>query len=825
MRGLSLATIALTVAVLPAGVVAQTTQADVAPPVNTAAEFPRFVELDDGTLIMHEPQIESWEDFERVTGRVAVEAMLEGEAGVVLGTAEFAADTEANVEERVVAFDNAEITRISFPVSDARRLARLEELVRDSVRKGSQYVPLDVVLTYIAFDLEPPVEEGLSFEPPPIFYSSTPAILVMTDGEPILAPVENTRLEFAVNTNWELFRYKEKDWYLRHGRHWLKTRDLQGSWKYDKSLPGDFKKLPDDGNWTEVKASIPPSKSSKDMPTVFVSNRPAELIVTDGQPSYSTIAAGGLEYVRNSESDLFRLDGRYYYLVSGRWFGAASLKGPWHHVEKLPQAFAGIPPDGPKGHVLVAVPGSEEAQLAVLEAQIPRKASVSRDAGKDVSVSYAGDPVLEPIPGTSVQRVTNSPNDVLFVDGVYYLCLDAVWYRAQEPTGPWYVADNIPSEIYTIPPSSPAYHVTHVHVYDSDSDSVSTGYTSGYYGTHVSYGVVVYGSGWYYPPYYGYGYYYGYPYYYYPYPYSYGASTWYNPNTGTYGRSASVYGPYGGYGRGSAYNPRTGTYKRGEAVWDSNEIAGRGVAYNPRTGTGVATHRYANEDGGWGESLITQNDEWIETRSEWSNDSITTDFRTSEGTTGQLTREREGDAITGTGEFQRGDKTLSTESYRGSEGSAVRYESSTGHTGGFARSSEGDLYAGRDGEVYKRGDDGWYQRGDDGWNPVEVPEDRQNQFQQRQADATERRSGLENRDTSALQERRQTTDRQSNRSFDSMQNRSYDSLQNRRNYDTSRRSDLNRSYNARNNGNRRYNQRSSANRSFNRGGRMRGRRR
>ena len=168
-------------------------------------------------------------------------------------------------------------------------------------------------------------------------------------------------------------------------------------------------------------------------------------------------------------------------------------------------------------------------------------ASIAR--GDDVTVTYAGDPVLEPIEGTSVQRVVNSPNDVLFYEGVYYLCLDAVWYRSQSPTGPWHVADNIPSAIYTIPPSSPAYHVTHVQVYDSDADSVSTGYTSGYYGTHVSYGVVVYGSGWYYPPYYGYGYYYGYPYYYYPYPYSYGASTWYNPNTGTYGRSASVYVP------------------------------------------------------------------------------------------------------------------------------------------------------------------------------------------------------------------------------------------------------------------------------------------
>ena len=821
MRKLALPLVLLGFFALPAIAETHTTEAEDPTAIDSVPLYPRFVELDNGTVIVHEPQIESWDDFERMTGRVAVEAMLSGDTEMTLGTAVFTADTEANVEERVVAIDNAEITNVSFPGSQGDRLAALQELVRDSVRDTSQYVPLDVVLSYIAFDIVPEAEEGLSFEPPPIFYSSTPAILVMTDGEPILAPIDGTRLEFTVNTNWDLFRYKEKEWYLRHGRRWMKASDLRGSWQFDNSLPRDFKKLPDDGNWTEVKASVPPSKGSGDRPTVFVSDRPAELIVTDGQPSFSTIATGGLEYVRDTESDLFRLHGRFYYLVSGRWFGSASLKGPWHHVEELPEEFSGIPPESPKGHVLVAVPESEEAQLAVLEAQIPRKASIARDAGNDVSVVYQGDPEFVPIEGTDVQRVVNSPNDVLLYEGVYYLCLDAVWYKANVSTGPWVVADSIPAAIYAIPPSSPLYHVTHVKVYDADDDYVSTGYTSGYYGTHVSYGVVVYGSGWYYPPYYGYGYYYGYPYYYYPYPYSYGASTWYNPNTGAYGRSASVYGPYGGYGRGSAYNPRTGTYARGEAVWDSNEIAGRGVAYNPRTGTGVATHRYANEDGGWGESLITQNDKWMETRSEWSDNQITTDIRTSEGTTGQLTRERDGDTITGTGEFQRGDQTLSTQSYRGSEGSAVRYETGSGQTGGFARSSEGDLYAGRNGDVYKRDEDGWHQRGDDGsWNPVEPSEDRAARADQARSNASERRSGRENRDTSALSERRQSADRWSNRTYDTSRNRG--------SYDYSRRSQLDRSYNARTNGNSRYNQRRSANRSMQnrpRGGQMRGRRR
>src|SRR5439155_27077899 len=67
----------------------------------------------------------------------------------------------------------------------------------------------------------------------------------------------------------------------------------------------------------------------------------------------------------------------------------------------------------------------------------------------------------------------------------------------------WLVADAVPAQIYDIPPSSPLYNVTYVKVYNSTPDVVHVGYTPGYYGTVVSANTmtVVYGTGWYYPPY------------------------------------------------------------------------------------------------------------------------------------------------------------------------------------------------------------------------------------------------------------------------------------------------------------------------------------
>jgi hypothetical protein len=791
--------------------------------------FPREVVSDVGTVVIHTPQIDTWKEFESIEGRVAVAVTPAGEEEPIFGVAEFTADSDPNLELRVVAIENTKITVTSFPVEDDARREQLDGIVRTTIEPETKFVPLDVILTYIAPDAELSEDVGISVEPPPIFYSSTPAILVNIDGESILSPIPDTKLQYAVNTNWDLFRYKDKEWYLRNGRQWLKNKELSGEWKFDNSLPGHFKKLPDDGNWDEVKAAIPPEKSDQDEPTVFVSNRPAELIVTDGTPLYRTLGAAGLEYVGDTESDLFRYELTYYYLVSGRWFSSGTLRGPWTFVEDLPDVFATIPDDHEKAHVLAAVPGSDEARLAVLEASLPRKASISRDAGKNVSVRYEGEPIFEPIPGTTdVSRAVNSGNDVVKVANEYYLCDNAVWYVSNSATGPWTVADKIPSVIYTIPPSSPSYHVTHVHVYEDESDesSVSTGYTSGYVGMTVAFGVAMYGSGWYYPPYYGYP---GYPYY--PYPYSYGSSAWYNPDTGRYGRTASVYGPYGGYGRSASYNPSTGTYGRGAAVWDNDEIAASGIAYNPRTGSGVATNRYRNEYGGYGESLISHNDKWMETQTQWDHDSLSSQFRTSEGGTGQIERQKYEDKVLGTGEFQRGDQTLDTKSIRGDEGTLIGYETGAGEKGVIGRTEDGDLYAGKDGQVYKRDEDGWHQNdGERGWNPVEVPDERAAQIDQKRSEATARKeAGTQDRSF----DKRPQAERQAQpssggfaQSYGGGQSlRTYDSSRYQGSFDRNRQNELNRSYNARASGYQRYNNRSSMSRQSMGGRSMRGGRR
>jgi len=62
---------------------------------------------------------------------------------------------------------------------------------------------------------------------------------------------------------------------------------------------------------------------------------------------------------------------------------------------------------------------------------------------------------------------------IIFVGGKYYAVSDGVWFVSENAQGPWVVADNVPSDVYSIPPSSPVYHVKYVYVYDSTPDRFS----------------------------------------------------------------------------------------------------------------------------------------------------------------------------------------------------------------------------------------------------------------------------------------------------------------------------------------------------------------
>src|SRR5262249_18165272 len=193
---------------------------------------------------------------------------------------------------------------------------------------------------------------------------------------------------------------------------------------------------------------------------------------------------------------------------------------------------------------------------------------------------------------------------------LYYMCFQGVWFMSRSPNGPWEVTGSVPGQIYEIPISSPSYNVTNVTVVEDNSDEVMFATAAAYTGMMVAWGWVVWGSGWYYPPYVGYpGFYPAY----YPFYPTYGYHASYNPWTGAYSRGVTAYGPYGGAGVGARYNPRTGTYSRGAAAYGPYGARGYAEAYNPRTGAVGATRQGAGVYGSWGQTGVRRGNQWTTT--------------------------------------------------------------------------------------------------------------------------------------------------------------------------------------------------------------------
>ena len=235
-------------------------------------------------------------------------------------------------------------------------------------------------------------------------------------------------------------------------------------------LPDSFKKLPAEDNWKDVKANLPgkPVKASA-CRRCSSASQPAELILLTGEPSYLLVSGTGLLWVSNTESDVFRMGktGPVYYLVAGRWFSAPDFTGRG----RLPRRpcrpdFKKIPLEHERSRVLASVPGTDQAAEAVLLAQIPQTARVNKKELKAPDVAFQGDPQFAPIEKTTVERAVNTDKDVFKVGDLFYMCYQGVWFVGKTASGPWEVAESVPEEIYQIPVSSPAHHVTYVTVED-----------------------------------------------------------------------------------------------------------------------------------------------------------------------------------------------------------------------------------------------------------------------------------------------------------------------------------------------------------------------
>lgn len=511
--------------------------------------WPQEIVVDVGTIVVYQPQPEEL-DGNRLSGRAAMSLEIDGRDEPIFGAFWFESTIDTDRDAGTALIRDVRITNVRWPDSKDADEQRFTSVVEGAVPATGFEISLEALSSSLeTADTERRSLENLNTEPPKIVFREELAVLLMYDGEPRYSDIEDSPYERVLNVPMAVVRKKNSnELWLTSGKFWYSASDPMGPWTPTDSPPSDLVQAMQSAETSEGQPDSPPA--------IVTAMEPTELIVTQGAPDWQSLPGGALLYVQNTESPWLREleTGNMYLLLSGRWYRSKEQSGPWTFVrpDELPQSFSDIPPASDIGGIRASVAGTDEANDAVMDAQIPQTAAIKRNEAT-LQVEYDGDPKFEQIDGTMVSYAVNTGAQVLLIDGRYYAVDNGVWFVSADATGPWAVADSVPQEeIDKIPPTSPVYNVTHVHVYQSTPEIVYVGYTPGYLWSFPYYGVPVYGTGWYYPPYWGR--------WYYPRPPTWGFHVGYNPWTGwNYGVSWSngffSFGMSWGGGYGGVYRP------------------------------------------------------------------------------------------------------------------------------------------------------------------------------------------------------------------------------------------------------------------------------
>jgi hypothetical protein len=724
--------------------------------------WPRTFTSGSDKFLVYQPQVDKWEG-NRIDLYSAVEMTKDKGSNPTYGVVWFTARTEVDKINRLVTLDNIELTKVKFPVAPENEPV-LTALLQKKLPGATKTISLDRLQAALEADDEVAKGVEVKNDPPKIIFSTRDSVLVLIDGPAQLREIQGTKLERVINTKAVLlFENDKKTYYLRVTDWWLQAPQLDGPWTYAKKLPDDMKKAeeyivnqtgaqtlqtqPSAQQQSGTASQTQPAKAQPSLreagknapiPNVYVAFGPTELIETRGEPVYKTIPGTGLEYVENTNGDIFRLSSEYYVLISGRWFKGVSLDGPWTFVGKadMPPDFGKIPVDSPKATVLASVPGTPQAAEGLIANSIPQTATITRSQAK-LTVVYDGEATFVHIEGTSMSYAKNTSVPVIKVSDSKYYCVESgVWFKAPTPQGPWRIADTVPPEIYTIPASSPIYYVTYVKVYGSSPDVVYVGYTPGYYGTVVSANTttVVYGTGWYYAPYISPTVWYGWPYTYgvgagftwttttgwsFGFGYGYAYYPWYYPWWGPMGYYGYGWYPYYGWGAwgGAAVANVYG-------MWGNTAYSRTGAAWaNPYTGNYGAATRGSYHNTQTGRSTVAGHGTNTNT---YTGDTA--------GYRGAATYNPNTGIVAGGGAGYAGN-IYSGQGTAGRGGFAYNTNTNTGVAAG-----KNNVYAGKDGTVYKynRDSGSWSSNSGGGWQSATKPDANLQRQQQMRTQGTQR---------------------------------------------------------------------------------------
>lgn len=679
--------------------------------------WPKSAEVAGAKYTMYQPQLDSWDNY-NYRAHSAVSVLPPGSKDPVFGVVAFSATTVIEKQAQAVHFQDLKVTKCTFP-SAPQMAATYQQTIQGLLAQGSATMSLKRLEAALAVEGAAHKAQHVPVlnEPPRIVFNTSATVLVLIHGEPQWHAVAGTSLSRVVNTRALVLSGPAGQVFVHVLDGFMSAPTLNGPWNVATSVPAEAAQTAQalaKANTVDLMEGPVDSATGRrpslasGAPGVVVATKPTEIIITEGPMNWVPLEGTQLLYVQNTNGNVFQdmVDQQLYVLVTGRWFRAPGTTGPWSFVPgtQLPVDFHNIPVTSPKENVLASVPGTAEAEEAAIAATIPQMATVYRNKVSFQPV-VSGAPSLQPIAGTTLSYVFNSPDAIIMVAyNQWYAVQSGVWFSAPSLNGPWVVATAVPAVIYSIPPNSPLFYTTFVQIYGVTPDVVVVGYTPGYMGVVVEpNGLVVYGTGYTYVAYVGAAVWYP-P----PVTYGYAANVTYTPYTGFavgfaigWGVAHACYAPAPYWGampyayHGAAYGPHGGAAAWGPGGW----AATSGNVYHQYGATSVESHDSAGYNAWTGNS-------WNQ-KTGTSYNSVT--GRTSAGQSSEVHNAYTGNSAyntrgatynPNTGTAAAGSKTTVTNRY--GQSATVGHAESSGPNGTTQVAKAGDEYYGdHDGNTYK----------------------------------------------------------------------------------------------------------------------------
>src|SRR5437763_10281157 len=159
--------------------------------------WPREKYSNGNRLIIYQPQVDDWKNFQELTWRMAV-SLTPKSGKEVVGVVEMKGSTEVDNVAKIVNIRNFQVTGTYFPSLDQATKEKTEQSFKTLI-PPTVSISLHRVIASVPKH-EAPTGVQLNNDPPKIFVGYRPSILLSIDGEPVLSEVPNNNLKYVVNT-------------------------------------------------------------------------------------------------------------------------------------------------------------------------------------------------------------------------------------------------------------------------------------------------------------------------------------------------------------------------------------------------------------------------------------------------------------------------------------------------------------------------------------------------------------------------------------------------------------------------------------------------